>query len=460
LINIVKNTLSESGTALEGRNLLLAVSGGADSMAMLHLFAKNKDEFGYASISVFHYNHGLRGKDSDEDEEVVKRFCCILDVPFISHEGKLLERQKPKGLSIESWAREERYYALEKQASPNNSLIFTAHNKNDSVETVIFNLLRGSGLGGLKGIGNRGNIVRPLIEVERKEIVKYCETNNVPFRTDKSNFENHYSRNRIRNIIIPEMDIINSSVVNNISRLSKNVSEIDDFLFLTAEKLLESSKAIIGKKECFDADVLNNADTIIVKYCIRSILGDEINNLSNKIIDECLAVITGEKNSVQISSSKVFLRKDNFVSLDELKPKRDNFENSYKTVCKTGKNVLPSGKMILVERFDNTSLDTENINKFEYQNSIDCDKISGVLFFRSREKGDSFRSLRRNNTKTLKKLFNEIGIDPTVRWCYPILADDVGVVWVLGEGVSDRVKLSESTKDFISLKEYGESDAK
>jgi len=429
-------------------------------MAMLHLFAKNKCEFGYASISVIHYNHGLRNKDSDEDEEVVKRFCRKLDVPFKSHEGRLLERKKPKGLSIESWAREERYFVLENEASLKNSLIFTAHNKNDSVETVIFNLLRGSGLGGLKGIGNRGNIVRPLIDVERNEIIKYCEANDVPYRTDKSNFENQYSRNRIRNIIIPEMGIINSSVINNISRLSRNISEIDDFLFFKAEKLLQMSKVIIDEKVFFDSEILNNADKVVIKYCILSILGDENNNLSNRIIEECLAVISGKKNGIQISSSKVFLRKDKFVYLDGLNPKRNNFENNYKIVCEIGKNVLPSGRTIFVDRFDNNSSDMENMNIFEYQNSVDCDKIMGVLFFRSREKGDSFRSLRRNNTKTLKKLFNEMGVDPAVRWCYPILTDDAGVVWVLGEGVSDRVKVSKSTKDFICIKDYGENDAK
>ena len=200
----VIQTIKKYNLINSGDKIVLGVSGGPDSIAMLDILNQLKDEMNF-EIYVVHINHNIRGKDADEDEEYVKKFCEKYNIKFFAKKIDVPAIAKNKKIGTEEAGRKVRYeYFEEILKETKSNKIAIAHNKNDKVETIIMHLLRGSGIPGLKGIEPiRGNkFIKPLIECDRQEIEKYCRENNLQPRIDKTNFENEYTRNKIRNIVI------------------------------------------------------------------------------------------------------------------------------------------------------------------------------------------------------------------------------------------------------------------
>ena len=229
----VKETIKKYNLINSGDRIVLGVSGGPDSIAMLDILRQLRDEIKF-EIYVVHINHNIRGKDADEDEEYVKKYCenynikCFskkIDVPTIAQNEKI---------GTEEAGRKVRYeYFDEILQKTNSNKIGIAHNKNDKVETIIMHLLRGSGVSGLRGIEpiRENKFIKPLIECDRQEIEKYCKENNLQPRIDKTNFENEYTRNKIRNIVIPYIkEQFNPNIIETITRLSEVISNEDNFI--------------------------------------------------------------------------------------------------------------------------------------------------------------------------------------------------------------------------------------
>ena len=207
--------------------VLVALSGGADSMALLYFLYKNCNYKLYAA----HINHNLRGEESDGDEEFVKTCCKNLKIElFILNADVKIEAQC-KGFSIEQAARSIRYDFLEKTAEGLHAKIATAHTLSDNMETVLFNLVRGTGIKGLCGIPPvRNNIIRPLLECTRAEIEEYCAKNNLSYVIDSTNTDTKYNRNFIRHKIIPALYQINPSFDIGVNRLTEGLRNDEDYL--------------------------------------------------------------------------------------------------------------------------------------------------------------------------------------------------------------------------------------
>ena len=219
---------------IENRDkLVLGVSGGPDSISMLHILNEIKVEKLYEfDIVVAHVHHGLRA-NSDIDEEYVKEFCEKINVPcYVLHANIKEEAEKLKK-GLEETGREIRYKFFDEVLNKENAnKIGIAHNNNDSVETIIMNAVRGSGISGLKGIeAKNGKYIRPLIEISRQEIEEYCSSNALNPRHDESNDENIYTRNKIRNIVIPYIQKeLNPNVLKSLSRLSEIAKEESEYI--------------------------------------------------------------------------------------------------------------------------------------------------------------------------------------------------------------------------------------
>ncbi len=203
LANSIKQYIAENNL-LDSKDICLAVSGGADSVAMLLIFLELKNEMNLA-ISVRHFEHGIRGEESIKDAEFVKELCEINSVPFCLGRGNVPQYAKDRGLSLEEAARELRYKFL---LECKEDTIATAHNMNDNVETFIFNLVRGTGIQGLCGINTvlerRGkHIIRPLLNTSRARIEEYLKENTQDYKFDKTNSDTEYARNKIRHEILP-----------------------------------------------------------------------------------------------------------------------------------------------------------------------------------------------------------------------------------------------------------------
>lgn len=282
LETITKYNLIESGD-----RIVLGVSGGPDSICMLEILNKLKDKLRF-DIFVAHINHGIR-ENATIDEQYVENYCKKLDLEcFILH-ADVKKYAKDNKIGLEEAGRKVRYDFFDEVLEKTNSnKIAIAHNKNDRVETIILNILRGSGVLGLKGIESKnGKYIRPLIEIDRLDIEEYCLQNNLNPRIDESNFENDYSRNKVRNIVIPYIkEEFNPNIIETITRLSDIVSEESDFL--EEETIKEYNNILIDeinlKENVYNSD---KESTIILDL-------KKFNNL-NKVLEKRILLYTIKK---------------------------------------------------------------------------------------------------------------------------------------------------------------------
>ena len=245
----VLETIKQNNLIQNGDKIVLGVSGGPDSMAMLHILKKikekNKIKF---EIIVAHINHMVR-KEASEDEEYVSQNCENMNLEFYSKSIDVKKLANTNKIGVEEAGRKVRYEFFEevlKQTKANKIAI--AHNKNDKVETTLMNILRGSGIKGLRGIEVKNSqYIRPLLECTRKEIEEYCIQNNINPKIDKTNLENDYTRNKIRNIVIPYIEKeFNPNIIETISRLSELIKKEDDYM---QKETLIAYKEILEKED-------------------------------------------------------------------------------------------------------------------------------------------------------------------------------------------------------------------
>lgn len=266
----VRNIIAKYNLLDKGDSVIVGVSGGPDSMTLLTLLLELKEEYNL-QIYVAHVNHMIR-ENAIKDEEYVKKFCDKNNIKLFIKRENIIEKSKQDKKGLEETGREVRYNFFEEVSKNTNSnKIAIAHNLNDKIETIIMNLTRGTGISGLKGIEpKREKYIRPLIEIERSEIEKYCEEKKLNPRIDESNQDNTYTRNKIRNIVIPYIKKeLNTNIINNLNRLSEIVKENEEYLEkITTEAykgiLLEKQEKIIR----FDTKKFIKQEKIIQKKLI------------------------------------------------------------------------------------------------------------------------------------------------------------------------------------------------
>lgn len=298
-----------------GDLIFAAVSGGADSMALLHFLHTRREELNI-SIAACHINHHLRGPESDRDEEFVRRFCearripltvCHLDIP----------RARQKHESTEECARRERYRCF--GGLPGKTA--TAHTASDNAETVLLNLLRGTGTKGLCGIPPvRGKIIRPLLRCTRREIEKYCRENGVGYVTDSTNLSGQYTRNRIRQKIIPALTEFNPSLLEGLSRMTESVSADNAFLEKTARDAMQSCRTEGG----YACSLLTGLDPAILARVISLILTENKIEPSHLRITECIRIVQNGKGKINLCRDRfALIRKGSFLIQTSIQNYRD-----------------------------------------------------------------------------------------------------------------------------------------
>ena len=261
----VLKTIEKYNLIDAGDKIVLGVSGGPDSLFMLDILNKIKEQL-QIEIIVAHVNHMIR-VEADEEEQFVKAFCEEIGVDFYSKRIEVEKYANNNKIGIEEAGRKIRYEFFEEICNKvGANKIAIAHNKNDKVETIIMHALRGSGISGLQGIQPKTNkIIRPIIEIERQDIEKYCKQQNLEPRIDKSNFDNTYTRNRIRNIVIPYIkEEFNPNILETMTRLSEVITEENAFLNKLVE--IEYKKIVLGTTEQQISLDLKKFNHII--YCI------------------------------------------------------------------------------------------------------------------------------------------------------------------------------------------------
>jgi len=398
-----------------GDNITVALSGGADSMALLHLLYSNRERLGI-TLCAAHLNHSLRGAESDCDENFVREYCGSIGVELFCEKADVGFYAEQSGKSTEEAAREIRYDFLARVSS---GKVATAHTASDNAETVLINLSRGTALKGVCGIPPvRDNFIRPLIFCSRAEIEDYCRENGIPFVTDSSNLSDDYTRNKIRHNVVPALQEINPSFCTAVTRFTLSAGEDCEYLQSVADaeylRYFKDGKLTVP---CDMSPAI--AKRMIARYlddigCVTDSL--HINEIYEALGDKTRRSVSGDK-SILIDKQTIFSETDakrSFI-VSMLDYDREKFDSCLK------------------------------VNKLLLNNAIDCDKICGKVVLRTREAGDEIK-LSGRGTKSLKKLYNELKIPQNDRENLPLAADDNGVIWVYGAGVCERVRVDRETK--------------
>ncbi len=428
MLNRVKEAILRFELLKDVKHITVALSGGADSMALLDVLILLKGELGIKKISAAHFNHQIRGAEALNDQHFVEQQCKARKIELYLGSADVPQYASDKQLSLELAARELRYSFFD---TLNTDAIATAHTASDNIETVIFNLTRGTALSGLCGIPpKREKYIRPLIFCTRADIEKYCQEKNIPFVTDSTNLCDDYTRNKIRHNVVPVLKNFNESAENAVSRMTVSVREDEDFINGIAQN--EYDDRI--KNGALTLDDFGNlhlavAKRVIAKYCNKNNI--ETDNLHiNQIYDICLhgGKISLPKDMSAVSKNKILI-------FENANKQHQNYD--FEVKIESSNNDL----------FENCP----NVHNLLLKNVLDCDKIVGQLVQKSRESGDTIRLKNKNCTKTLKKLFCEYKIPQQHRENWPILADDNGIVWIYKIGVADRCAADKDSKKIFKI---------
>ncbi len=414
---------------INGKCLCVCLSGGADSVALLRGMIELSEELN-VNIKACHFNHGIRGEEADRDEEFCKELCKSLDIEIYCGRDDVPAYAALKKMSLEEAARDRRYAFFKRIYSKKKvDYCLTAHNMNDDAETLIFNLIRGTGPNGAAAIAPyNSNIIRPLLKITRQEIEEYLESIGQNHINDSTNETDEYTRNYIRHVIIPSMQRVNPCVVEALGRYTE-ACRTDRRYF--SELVNQNYDADLRKlhKSVRDRWLLDRALTVL-KIHLNS---DMLESLER-------ALFAGRRKIVPLTSNGeaiVCKGKVEFVR------KIDDTEFDYPTEpLLSGENKYFGGRVTLSCK--EISPQKENINKISTTNVITFDNIKGSVCVRNRRIGDKI--CIRGINRSLKKLFIDKKIPKEYRHIVPIIFDDEGILYVPFIGIADRAFPSQNSQ--------------
>jgi len=430
---ILDNKLFESDA-----RILLAVSGGIDSMAMAHLFLSIG-----MHPAVAHCNFSLRGSESDLDEVFVRDFAASHNLPFHSIRFDTKEYARSGKISVQMAARELRYEWFEKIRKENNyDLIAIAHNLNDNIETLLINLIRGTGITGLSGIRPAGNsVIRPLLFATRQKISEYCNENGIVYREDRSNAETKYTRNKIRHLVIPVLREINPSVEDTLNETAQRFASLDKIISDFIDNLIRMTSVAEGDTIVFSVNKLtelNPGRALLFELFSRyGVTGSGSSDL--------LRILNGKTGKKIITPThRIVKNRDELI----VSPARGSESADY-LISKTGDftgipgvlsaEIIDIGQDFIIPR-DNCVA------------CIDLGKAGFPFILRGWRRGDFFYPLGMNKKKKLSDFFTDRKYSLPEKEKARILESDGKIVWLLGERPDDRFKVTASTSKVLLIR--------
>lgn len=423
----------------EGR-ILCAVSGGADSMCLLHLLHSRGGD-----VVAAHFEHGIRGEESQRDAAFVENWCRERGIPCVTGHGDVPAYAREKGMSLEEAARALRYRFLEETAAELHcDYIATAHNGDDNVETVLLNLTRGTGALGLSGIPpRRGKIIRPLLGVSRREIEEYLEENAVPHVEDSSNQSDDYSRNRIRHRVTPVLRELNPGLNEAVGRTARLLAQDEDCLGGLARDFID---------RFYDGESLPTEELLALHGAVASRVVRRLcrGSLSMEQVEAVLSLArSSELKYLDLPGQRLRQEQGRLYFREQAK------------LCLPERQLIP-GKWVQVpelglELLAEYGSESGEVNGLFKTYRFKCENIDSAVFCGGRKPGDSLRPQGRGCTKSLKSLFLEAGYTQQQRDRTLVLRDGKGVLAVLGLGVDERVKAGPDEPVLcIKIREIGQ----
>ncbi|MHC1719456.1 MAG: tRNA lysidine(34) synthetase TilS [Clostridiaceae bacterium] len=456
LIDKVLDTMEKYKMMSKGSRIIVGVSGGPDSMCLLHILLGMRDSLDLELVAA-HVNHSLRGVDADKDAEYVEEFCKANNIEFASIKIDVHKLAAEKNVSEETAGRDLRYEFFERLRKEYKAdKIAIAHNLNDQAETVIMRIIRGTGLEGLAGIKPvRDEIyIRPLLFCSRAEIEEYCSINNLNPRIDKTNFESIYVRNKIRLELIPYIEKnFNKDIINVLNRLAQNSKADSEYLeHETKNKYkiyctYKDYKVIISKEAFLEHEA-------IVTRLIRKAFEDVCGNLRNFERQHILQVIDLQKNGTgkQALFPNNAAAFNNYGDISIYIRSKASKEAGHPAEYELhmGKNPLKAlGLTVTVE--EHTLGEMMNDDSL-YTKYFDCGKASGNITLRFRKPGDRFRPLGMEGTKKLKDIFIDLKVPQEEREKTPLICFGDEIAWIVGYKMGNSFKIDKNTKKVLKMK--------
>ncbi|HLN19830.1 MAG TPA: tRNA lysidine(34) synthetase TilS [Bacteroidales bacterium] len=437
MLETLQNYIRENNLLKNGERVLLAVSGGIDSMVMAHLFCKLPYSTGIA-----HCNFKLRSADSDKDEDLVRNYCSLNNIPFYSVSFETSKYATEKGISIQMAARDLRYAWFEEiRKKEGFDKIATAHNLNDNIETMIINLVRGSGLTGLTGIrSSAGFIIRPLLFASRETISGYCSTNGIVYREDKSNSEVKYMRNKIRHLVIPVLKEINPSIENTLVEAASRFSDISMLMNEYTDLIRERISNISGDMVIFNQSALtsylNNRTLLYEIFRTYGLRGNGIEDLVNIIEGRTGSYLSTETHRIYNNRDEIIVK-----PLSDVKDEPVIFNSLEDINC----HPYLSAEIISVS-------DDFLIPEDPSTACIDAERIEYPLIFRRWEYGDRFIPLGMSNQKKLSDYFIDRKYSIPDKEKKKVLVSGGNIIWIAGVIIDNRYRITSSTSKILLIK--------
>tara|TARA_B100000579_G_scaffold221301_1_gene180997 strand:+ start:9922 stop:11223 length:1302 start_codon:yes stop_codon:yes gene_type:complete len=420
------NQLQQNGVC-QGDHILLAVSGGVDSMVLMDLLYKTKYQF-----SIAHCNFCLRGADSDADQAFVESMSQYIQIPIFIKKFDTKKYAKQHKISIQMAARDLRYsWFKELMTTHAFNFLATAHHLNDSVETMLINLIRGTGIAGLHGIEDGlNNLIRPLLSLKKGDIINYAQKNNIEYREDVSNIDNKYIRNKIRNQIIPLMQEINPNVIDSVGDTISKLRAVEGiYNNVLSEK---KSKLLIRREHEYVINIKNLLKELSPKQLLYEIISD----FGFYDVDRVFRSLYSESGR-EFFNSDFYMIKDRFELIIS-----EHIVNEHCIVYEHTKSAEIPFKINFKTSLSPIGIDFSN----NMQIHIDYSKLVFPLLIRPWEKGDRFIPLGMRNFKKISDYFIDHKFSLIKKKKTRLLISNNQIVCIIGERLDDRFKLVETSK--------------
>jgi tRNA(Ile)-lysidine synthase len=452
ILDRIKKTIQEYQLLGKKDRILIAYSGGVDSTGLLNLLLELREEWSF-ELFLGHFNHKLR-HTADEDEQFVKRMAQKYSLPLFVGSKDVRSYARKKKLNIEEAGRELRYDFLKKTALKiGGAKIATGHTMTDQAETFMMRLMRGSGLRGLAGIFPlvEGTIIRPLIQVEHRDIEAYLKEKGIKCRIDESNLDRRFLRNRIRLDLIPYIqENFEPEIVSSLGRIASIIREEDRLLEKIAQE--KTKKAISKKNNQISLEVksLSSFPRAMARRVVRDFISELRGNLREISFEDVESVLSlKEGKEFPLRKDHVLRREKDQIFLKGKIPPKIRYEYRWE-----GKGPLEIKELKLkfegkkIKRGKSLSLD------FDDQTSafLDLGKLKFPLLVQNRSEGDRYQPLGAPGQKKLKEIMRAKGIPLSERERRPVFLSGDKIIWILGLPVSEKFKVEKGTRDIFVIK--------
>lgn len=429
-----------------GEKILVALSGGPDSVFLLYFLKKYQKKF-RVELGAFHLNHSLR-KSADKEQKFCGELCEKLSIPFYSEKVDVKSFAKKNKISVEEAGRILRYKFLIESAQKNKfNLIATAHNADDNAETVLLNLVKGTGIKGIAGIPvRRENIIRPVLCLRKKEIVTYLEKSKIKFVTDKSNLSLKYERNFLRLKVIPIIEKkLNPQFVNSVLTTSVNLQNFNKYL----EKLIVKLERKYIEENNNDIRIKNilfeKEEELIQSEIIRKVLSEKFDfSAEQKDVVKILSLRNKQVGKTELLSKKIkaIKERDSVLIFIERNLSEIPIHIKVGEAKKINSNIITISKV----NFDEVKLTTDK--NIEY---VDGDLTGNSFKLRKWKDGDRFYPIGMEGTKKVSDYLNDIKIEAKEKRNQYVLLSKNKIIWILGKRLDERFKLKPQTKTIYKL---------